>query len=79
MSSKKIMNSTIIAYILLNYKSFTRFNRLQLIIGCISFITAVLSYINRNCYYPSYKYYTSLWHTCNSILLCFCTSTLKLN
>jgi hypothetical protein len=75
-ANKKLFYSTIFSYILLNYYSFKKFTRNELIIGSFCFIIATSAFIRRNIYHKSYKIYTTLWHLGNSILLILSTNTL---
>ena len=44
-------------------------NQKYVLLICASI--AIFSYLRRDCYKPSYIRYTTTWHICNTIILCF--------
>ena len=74
--SGKVIYSTMIAYIMLNYAAFNNFNHTQIIVGIVCLMFAGLSYMKRDCNVSTYPIYTTIWHTANSILLVMTANTL---
>ena len=75
MINQNIIYSTMISYIMLVISAFQNFTLEQIIVGIICLTIAIYSYMKRNIYSPTYKIHTTMWHTCNSILLLFASKT----
>lgn len=76
-TSKSIVKSNVIAVMFVVFFAFLRFSLLQVKIGIICLLVTTLSIYIRDPTKPSYKIYTTLWHTCCTILLIFVADTLK--
>lgn len=76
-TSKSIVKSNVIAVMFVVFFAFLRFSLVQVKIGIICFLIASFSIYIRDPTKPSYKIYTTLWHTCSTILLLFVANTLK--
>lgn len=76
MINHNIIYSTMISYMMLVIAAFQNFTLEQIIVGIICLTVATYSFMKRSIYNPSYKIYTTMWHTCNSILLLFAGETL---
>ena len=75
--NKKIAYSTTFSYIILNISSYRHLSRREIMISILSLIICAISYIKRNPYHPSYRLFTTVWHSSNSVLLLLSTNTLQ--
>ena len=80
--TKKIRYTVMVGYSIVIYHIILLLkekNRLLCSIFIISVIIGIVSFLTRDCYKPSYKLYTLLWHISGSIMLCIATNTIATN